>query len=70
MDPKVVALTKENIGRVVRWRVDRDGTHDYLQALIDDEWCQVIITRSDPACIPPRALRHRPGEFAWRPRAG
>lgn len=67
---KVVAVTRENVGRVARWRGERSGTRTYLQALIADEWCQVVETRSDPACLPPRRLRLRGGEFAWSPRAG
>lgn len=65
---RVVILTLENIGRVERWRVDRQGTLNFLHAFLDGDWYQVVVTRSDPACIPPRALRMRPGEFTWRPR--
>lgn len=64
---QVVAITRENIGKVVRWRIERSGTHSYLHAFMDGEWCQVVVTRSDPACIPPRQLRHRAGEFTWHP---
>jgi len=28
----------------------RSGTHTYLQAMLDGEWCQVVVTRSDPLC--------------------
>jgi hypothetical protein len=64
---KVVAVTRENVGQVARWRGERSGTRTYLQALIAGEWCQVVETRSDPACLPPRRLRLRGGEFAWAP---
>ncbi len=64
---KVVAVTRENIGRVARWRGERSGIRTYLQALIQGEWCQVVETRSDPGCLPPRRLRLRGGEFDWSP---
>jgi len=64
---RVVAITRENIGRVARWRGVRSGIRTYLQALVDGEWCQVIETRSDPECLPPRAMRLRAGEYAWVP---
>jgi hypothetical protein len=67
-EARVVILTAENMGRVERWRVDRQGTLNFLHAYLDGDWYQVVVTRSDPACIPPRALRMRPGEFTWRPR--
>jgi hypothetical protein len=64
---KVVTITRENVGRVARWRGERSGTHTYLQALIDGEWCQVVVTRSEPECLPPRSLRVKAGEYMWRP---
>lgn len=64
---KVVTVTRENVGRVARWRGERSGTRSYLQALIDGEWCQVVETRSDPGCLPPRSLRSRSGEYVWQP---
>ncbi len=64
---QVVIITKENVGRVTRWRGERSGTHTYLHALIDGEWCQVVVTRSDPASLPPRSLRLKVGEYIWRP---
>jgi hypothetical protein len=64
---KVVIVNRENVGRVSRWRGERSGTHTYLQALLDGEWCQVVVTRSDPACLPPRSLRLKAGEYVWRP---
>ena len=63
----VVIITRENVGRVTRWRGERGGTHTYLQALLDGEWCQVVVTRSDPACLPPRSLRMKVGEYVWSP---
>ena len=39
----------------------------YLHAYIDGEWCQVIETRSDPECLPPRGMRRRAGEYSWLP---
>ena len=63
----VVTITPANVGRVARWRGERSGTRTYLQALIDGEWCQVIETRSDPGCLPPRRLRRKAGEYAWSP---
>ena len=51
----VVIIPRENVGRVTRWRGERSGTHTYLQALLDGEWCQVVVTRSDPMCLPPAA---------------
>jgi hypothetical protein len=68
VDPaRVVAVTQRNQGRVTRWRGVRSGIRTYLQALIDGEWCQVVETRSDPECLPPRALRLRAGEYVWIP---
>ena len=66
--PPVVAITQANVGRVTRWRGVRSGIRTYLQALVDGAWCQVVETRSDPDYLPPRAMRHRAGEFAWAPR--
>lgn len=63
----VVAITPANVGRVARWRGERSGTRTYLQALMDGEWCQVVETRSDPECLPPRRLRRMAGEFVWSP---
>ncbi len=63
----IVAITRENVGRVTRWRGERSGIRTYLKALMDGEWCQVVETRSDPDCLPPRRLRLQPGDFAWRP---
>ena len=63
----VVIITRENVGRVTRWRGERSGTHTYLQALLDGEWSQVVVTRSDPACLPPRSLRLKAGEYVWSP---
>ena len=63
----VVAITRSNVGRVARWRGERSGTRTYLQALINGEWCQVVETRSDPGCLPPRRLRRKAGEYAWSP---
>ena len=63
---RVVAVTRENVGGVIRWRGERSGTRRYLQAFIDGEWCQVVETRSDPACLPPRSQRSRTGEYVWR----
>lgn len=65
---KVVIITRANAGQVARWRGEREGTHTYLQAFLDGEWCQVVVTRSDPACLPPRSLRMRAGEYVWHPR--
>jgi hypothetical protein len=67
-EPRIVVVMPENIGQVERWRVDRQGTLNFLHAFLAGAWYQVVITRSDPGCIPPRALRMRPGEFAWQPR--
>jgi hypothetical protein len=64
---RVVVITRDNIARVVRWRGVRSGIRTFLHALIDGEWCQVVETRSDPGCLPPRGLRLRGGEYAWRP---
>jgi len=50
----VVIITPENVGRVRGWRGERSGTHTYLQALLDEEWCQVVVMRWDlviPAII-------------------
>jgi hypothetical protein len=63
----VVIITPANVGRVTRWRGERSGTRTYLQALLDGEWCQVVVTRSDPACLPPRSLRLKAGEYTWSP---
>ncbi len=63
----VVAITRANLGRVQRWRGVRSGIRTYLQALVDGEWCQVVETRSDPECLPPRTQRLRAGEYAWAP---
>jgi hypothetical protein len=62
---RVVAITRANIGRVQRWRGVRSGIRTYLQALVDGEWRQVVETRSDPECLPPRTQRLRAGEYAW-----
>ena len=67
--PRVVAITQANVERVTRWRGVRSGIRTYLQALMDGDWCQVVETRSDPDCLPPRAMRHRAGEFVWTPRS-
>ena len=64
---RVVAITRANVGRVQRWRGVRSGVRTYLQALVDGEWCQVVETRSDPECLPPRTQRLRAGEYAWTP---
>ena len=64
---RVVAITRANIGRVQRWRGVRSGIRTYLQALVDGEWCQVVETRSDPECLPPRRQRLRAGEYTWAP---
>ena len=67
-DPvRVLAVTRANAGRVVRWRGVRSGIRTYLQALVDGAWVQVVETRSDPDCLPPRALRRTSGEYAWSP---
>jgi hypothetical protein len=63
----VVTITRTNVGLVARWRGERSGTRTYLQALIGGEWCQVVETRSDPGCLPPRRLRRKAGEYAWSP---
>jgi len=34
---------------------------------VDGEWCQVVETRSDPECLPPRRQRLRAGEYTWAP---
>ena len=64
----VVVVTQDNIGRVTRWRGVRSGIRTYLEAAIDGTWYQVVETRSDPDCLPPRALRRRAGEYVWTPR--
>jgi hypothetical protein len=64
---RVVAITRANVGRVQRWRGVRSGIRIYLQALVDGEWCQIVETRSDPECLPPRTQRRRVGEYAWVP---
>lgn len=67
-DPtRVVAITRVNIGAVQRWRGVRSGIRTYLQVLIDGEWYQVVETRSDPDCLPPRTLRLKAGEYTWTP---
>ncbi len=63
----VVVITRDNVGRVTRWRGERNGTHTYLHALLEGEWCQVIVTRSDPGCLPPRSLRMKASEYVWQP---
>ncbi len=63
----VVAITRGNVERVTRWKGERSGTRTYLKALIGGEWCQVVETRSDPDCLPPRRLRLQGGEFDWHP---
>ena len=65
--PRVVAITQANVGRVLRWRAVRSGVRTYLQALLDGAWHQVVETRSDPDCLPPRAMRLRAREFLWTP---
>ena len=67
---KVVIITQANVGQVARWRGEREGTHTYLQAFLDGEWCQVVVTRSEPACLPPRSLRMKASEYLWQPRRG
>ena len=64
---RVVAITRANVERVQGWRGVRSGIRTYLQALVDGEWCQVVETRSDPECLPPRTQRLRAGEYAWAP---
>ena len=64
---KVVVITCENVGSVTRWRGARSGIRTFLHALIKGEWCQVVETRSEPGCLPPRALRRKVGEYAWTP---
>lgn len=64
---KVVTITRANVERVSRWRGERSGTRTYLQALIGGDWCQVVETRSDPGCLPPRSLRKKAGEYVWIP---
>jgi hypothetical protein len=64
---KVITVTRKNVGQVARWRGERSGTHTYLQALVGGEWCQVVVTRSDPSCLPPRSLRLKAGEYVWLP---
>ncbi len=66
---RVVAITRANVGSVRRWRGVRSGIRTYLQVLVDREWCQVVETRSDPDCLPPRSLRLKAGEYAWAPAA-
>lgn len=65
----VVTITQANVGLVARWRGERSGTRTYLQAFIGGEWCQVVETRSDPGCLPPRSLRRKAGEYVWSPQA-
>jgi hypothetical protein len=67
---RVVMISRANVGHVTRWRGERSGTRTYLQALIGGEWCQVVETRSEPECLPPRRLRLRGGEFEWSPPGG
>jgi len=64
---KVVVITRENVGSVARWRGARSGIRTFLHAFIEREWCQVVETRSDPGCLPPRALRRKVGEYSWCP---
>jgi hypothetical protein len=64
---RVVAITRADAGRVQRWRGVRSGIRTYLQVLVDGEWCQVVETRSDPECLPPRTQRLRAGEYTWAP---
>ena len=64
---KVVAVTRENFGAVARWRGTRSGIRTFLHVLIEGEWCQVVETRSDPGCLPPRGLRRKTGEYVWNP---
>ena len=64
---RVVAITRTNVARVRRWRGVRSGTRTYLQVLVEGEWCQVVETRSDPECLPPRTQRRKAGEYAWAP---
>ena len=64
---KVVAITSRNVGSVTRWRGTRSGVRTFLHAFIEGEWCQVVETRSDPECLPPRALRRKAGEYPWSP---
>ncbi len=64
---RVLAITPANVARVRRWRGVRSGVRTYLQALVDGEWCQVVETRSDPGCLPPRSQRLRGGEYTWTP---
>jgi len=64
---RVVAITRTNVARVRRWRGVRSGTRTYLQALVEGDWCQVVETRSDPECLPPRTQRRKAGEYAWAP---
>ena len=63
----MIIITRDNVSQVTRWRGERSGTHTYLQALLGGEWCQVVVTRSDPAYLPPRSLRLKVGEYVWRP---
>ncbi len=64
---RVVAIGRDNVAQVLRWRGVRSGTRRYLQAFLEGEWCQVVETRSDPDCLPPRSQRARAGEYAWQP---
>ncbi len=64
---RVVTITRANVGQVDRWRGERSGIRIYLHALVGGEWCQVVETRSDPDCLPPRRVRVRGGEFEWLP---
>ncbi len=64
----VVVITQANVGKVTRWRGVRSGIRTFLEAAIDGAWFQVVETRSDPECLPPRALRRKSGEFTWSPR--
>ena len=73
MDPvaspsPVIVITLANVGKVTRWRGIRNGTRTFLEAAIDGAWFQVVETRSDPGCLPPRAMRRRAGEYIWSPR--
>ncbi len=64
----VVVITRANVGKVTRWRGIRSGIRTFLEAAIDGAWFQVVETRSDPECLPPRAMRRRAGEYVWTPR--
>jgi hypothetical protein len=63
----VIAVTAANVGRVERWRGVRSGVRTYLEAFVGGGWRQVVETRSDPGCLPPRGLRLRAVEYVWSP---